>query len=91
MRPVFVVVPRVDVNDAFELAAADDQQPVQALAAQALDPALGLRLCLRRPHRRLDHADAFAAENLVEAGRELAVSVADQDANGHTLVVQAHD
>jgi hypothetical protein len=35
VRPVSVVVPRVDVNDAFELAAAKDQQPVEALAAQA--------------------------------------------------------
>ena len=43
VRPVRVVVPRVDLDDALELAAAEDQQPVETLAAQAPDPALGVR------------------------------------------------
>ena len=34
-----VVVPDVDTEDMLELAAADDQQPVEALAADAADPA----------------------------------------------------
>src|SRR6266511_2047003 len=42
VRSVFVVVLRVDVNDALELAAAEDQQPVETFAAQAFDPALGI-------------------------------------------------
>jgi hypothetical protein len=33
--PVRVVVRRPDVNHALEVAAADDQQPVEALAADA--------------------------------------------------------
>jgi putative transposase len=40
---VFVVVLRVDVNHALELAATKDQQPVETFAAHAFDPALGMR------------------------------------------------
>jgi hypothetical protein len=91
VRPVSVVVPRVDVNHAFEVGAAKDQQPVETFAARAFNPALGVRTRSRRPPRRLDHADPLGAEDLVEAGGELAVPVADQKACWHMLVVQAHD
>jgi hypothetical protein len=37
-----------------------------------------VRLRLWRPHRRLDHPDAFGAEDLVEAARELAVAVTNE-------------
>ena len=46
VRPVLVVMRAVGGHDAFEVAAADDQQPVETLAAQAADPAPGVRpLC----------------------------------------------
>ena len=51
VRPVSVVVLRVDVNDALEVATAENQQPVETFAAQAFDPALGVRTRPRRPHR----------------------------------------
>jgi uncharacterized membrane protein YgcG len=51
VRPVFVVVLGIDADDALEVAAAEDQQPVEALAAQAFDPALGVRTRSRRPYR----------------------------------------
>lgn len=35
-----------------EAAATDDQDPVEAFAADAAGPGLGVRACLRRPHRR---------------------------------------
>jgi hypothetical protein len=41
----------MDVDDALEPAAADDQQPVEALAAPSVHPALGVR---SRPLRRTD-------------------------------------
>jgi hypothetical protein len=91
VRPVSVVVLRIDVNYSFEVTAAEDQQPVEALAAEPFDAALGVRTRTRRPHRRLDHADALGAEHLVEAGGELTVSVADQEALANTLVIQPHD
>jgi hypothetical protein len=53
VRPVRVVVHRVDVNDALEVAAAEDQQPVKALAPQACDPALRVRPRPRCPHGAL--------------------------------------
>src|SRR5215218_2255152 len=89
--PVRVVVKRVDTNHALEMAAADDQQPVEALAAHASHPALGVRPRPWRPHRRLDDMDAFGAEDLVEVARELAVAIANQEADAYTLVVEAHD
>ena len=49
VRPMSVVVHRVDADGALEVAAAEDQQPVEALAAQAFDPALCVRTCPRRP------------------------------------------
>jgi len=88
VRPVRVVVRRVDLDDALELAAAEDQQPVEALAAQSADPALGVRSRPRCLHRRFDDTDAFGAEDLIEVARELAV--ADQEARPQVFVVESH-
>src|SRR5215207_689268 len=81
MRSVFVVVRRVLAQHRREVSAAEDQEPVEAFAAGASDPALGVRPRLWRAHRRFDHADAFGAEDLVELTRELAVAVAVTDQN----------
>jgi len=72
------------------VAAANDQQPVEALAADAADPPLGMCPRLRRPHRRLDQPDAFGAEDLVELAGELAVSVADEESRPDFFVVELH-
>ena len=48
---VAVVVLDVDPEDLLEVAAADDQQPVQALGADRPHPALGVRVRLGCPHR----------------------------------------
>ncbi len=50
MRPVLVVVLRVDAHHALEMAAAEDQQPVETRAAQTANPALGMRSRPWRPH-----------------------------------------
>ena len=81
-----VVVLDVDAEDALEVAAVEDEQPVEAFAAGGSNEALGDGVCLRRPHRRLDDADASAAEHLVEGAGVLAVAVADHEA--HALVRQ---
>jgi hypothetical protein len=62
MRPVFVVVLDVAAEDVFELAAADDQSPVEALAADAADEALGVGVGERRRLRsiRLLSSDSSA-------------------------------
>jgi hypothetical protein len=54
-RPVgtmLVVVLDVGPQDLLKVAAADDQQPVQALGTDRPHPALGVRVRLGCPHRR---------------------------------------
>jgi hypothetical protein len=61
------------------VAAAEDQQPVEALGADAANEALGVGVCLWGADWCVDDADSFAAEDLVEGGRELSVAVVNQD------------
>ena len=88
VRAMLVVVERVSSHDVLEVPAADDQQPVEAFAAQTPDPALGVRSRPRRPHGRLDHPDAFGAEDLVEVTGELAVSITDEEPRADICVVE---
>jgi hypothetical protein len=55
-----------DAGDVLELAAAEDEQSVEAFPAHAADPALRGSVSVRRPDRRADDADAFALEDAVE-------------------------
>ncbi len=80
MRASAVVVSHVGAEHVFEMSAADDQQPVETLGADGADEALGIGVCLWRTDRRMDHFDAFAAEDLVKGGAELAVPVMEQEA-----------
>jgi hypothetical protein len=80
MRPMPVVLHDVDVQHALELRAADDQDPVEALAPHRTDKALGVRIGTRRLDRRLDDLEPLASEDLVERGGELAVTIVDQEA-----------
>jgi hypothetical protein len=83
-------VQRVCGNEAFEVAASDDQEPVEALAPQSPDPALGVCSCPRRPQRRLDHTDVGCPEDLVEVAREFAVAVTDQKPRVDAIVFELH-
>jgi hypothetical protein len=51
VRPGAVVVAHVDAKNVLELAAADDQDPVETFAADAADPALDVRVRVRRTNR----------------------------------------
>ena len=75
--PLAVVVAHVDVKHVLELAAADDEQPVEALAADAADPALDLGVRVRRLDRRADDLDVLAHEEGVEGSGELRIPVMD--------------
>ena|SRR5438552_18262862 len=79
MGPMAVVVVDVDAENLLKLSPADDQDPVEAVAADGADPALGERVRLRRPERGADDLDAVASEDLVERAAELAVSVVNQE------------
>src|SRR5436189_5318370 len=52
--------------------------PVETLSSDRADEAFCVGVCPRRTDWRLDHGDPFAAEDLVEGGGELAVSVVDR-------------
>jgi hypothetical protein len=77
MRTMAVVMIDVDAEDALELAAAGDQEPVQALAPHRADKALGVGVRLGRLDRRSDDLDALAAEDLIEGPAELRVAIVD--------------
>jgi len=82
-RPVWamgVVVLEVDPKDLLEVAAPDDQQPVQALGPDRPDPAFRMGVRVRRLHRRQHHLGALGAEYVVEAAGELRVVVAQHEA-----------
>ena len=89
VRPLRVVVLDEDAKHALEVAAVDDQQPVQAFGADGPDEPLRDGVCLRRSHRRLDAPDPVAGEDLVEGACVLAVAVADQPARALVGEVEA--
>jgi hypothetical protein len=73
------------------MAAAEDQQPVEALTAHAAGPpALGVRVRVRRLDRRADDLDLFAAEDVVEATAELGVAIVNQEAERSLAIVERH-
>ena len=81
VRAFAVVVLDVDAQDVFEVAAADDQEPVETFGSDGSDKPLGVRVRLRRSHRRVDDPDSFAAEHLVEGRGELAIAIVNQEAD----------
>ena len=78
----------VDAEDVLELATADDQQPVEALAADAADPALHVSVRIRRPDRCADDLDLRARNERVERTWELGVAVVDREPNLPVMVIE---
>src|SRR5215211_8685967 len=78
-----------DAEHPLEMAAVDDQEPVETLGSDGADEALGNRVRLRRSDRRADDLDAFAAEDNVEVTRELAVAIPDQKAHRRRTLRQS--
>ena len=76
MGAVGVVVVEVVDDEAVELALVPDEGAVEQLAAKGADPAFGEGVGHRGPDRGLDDPEAFAVEDLVEGGDELAAAVA---------------
>ena len=87
---VLVVVTDVDMQDALELSAAEDQEPVEALPAHAADPALRVGVRVRRLERRTDYGDGLALEDAVEGAAELLVPVVDQEERAMLAVLELH-
>ena len=68
--PLLVEVADVDAEDMLELAASEDQEPIEALQlpTHAADPAFRVCVRVRRPDRCADDRDVFALEDAVEGG-----------------------
>src|SRR6266508_2587533 len=79
---------RVDAEHTFEVAATNDEQPVETLGADSADEALGVGVRLWCADWCLDHRDAFAAEDLVEGGAELAVAITNQETDWYRALGQ---
>ena len=67
MRPLLVVVRRVLGEDRSELPFVEDQQPVQALAANGADPPLGVGVRPRSSWWAAQYLDSGAGEDGAEA------------------------
>src|SRR6266511_2056252 len=83
-------MPAIDAEDVLEVAAAEDQDPVEAVGAKRANPALGVGIRVRRPDRRADHSDAFGPEDLIEGVAELRVTVVDEEPE-RLLRIELHD
>jgi hypothetical protein len=81
VRPVAVVGVDEDAEHPLEVAAVDDQEPIETFGSSRADEAFGDRVRLRGSHRCADDLDPFALEDGVEVARELAVAIPDQEAN----------
>jgi hypothetical protein len=64
-------------ENALEVPAVHDQDPVQALSPNGAYEPLGDRVRRRRPDGGVDDPDTLGVEYRVEGARELAVVVAD--------------
>jgi hypothetical protein len=58
LRRLYVVA-AVDAEHVLELAAAEDEDSVEAISAESADPALGVSVRVRRLDRGSDHLDAL--------------------------------
>jgi hypothetical protein len=83
----------VDVfaQHSLEVAARDDQDPVEALAPNAADPALGVRLRFSGGDRRADDADPLRAKEGVKGLCQFDVAIADHDVRMLPVMVQISD
>ena len=81
-----VVVLDIAVEDAKEVAAAGEQEMVQAFPAHGADPALGDGVGVRGLYRCGDDLGADRAPEVIEGPGERAVAVADQEPDGGGLL-----
>src|SRR5262249_5332695 len=90
VRPVRVVVPGVLGQDPGGVVFVGGQDVVGALGADGAHEPLGVTVRPWSSRRCLDDRDVLAAEHGVEAGGELGVSVADEEAGRAHSIAQIH-
>ena len=79
MRTVRVVVLDVLGEHGIQMAASEDERPVEALAPDGADLALADGVRPGCPDRALDDPGALCGEDGVEGSRELGVAIADEE------------
>ena len=79
------------LQDLFAVLGSGDQEVIEAFAAQCADEALCDRVGPRCSDWGAKDADVGAGEHGVEGGAELAVSVADQEAELLGAVAKVHE
>jgi hypothetical protein len=78
----------VDPEHMLEVAAAEDEDPVEAVSADGADPSLGVGVRVRCLHWGPGHLQALGAEHLVEGVAELRVAM-DQEPD-RLLLAELH-
>jgi hypothetical protein len=74
----------------FEVAAVDDQHPVQQLAADGADPSFGDRVRPGRLHGGAQDADALAGEHGIETLVNFGVAILDQEREVRHAIAEVH-
>ena len=82
-------MPAVGADDLIEVAAPENEDPVEAVGAESSYPTFGVGVRVRRLDRCADHPDAFAAEDLIEGVAELRVAVMDEHPE-RLLIAELH-
>ena len=91
VRAVSVVMLGKLLQHQREVAGPDDQNVIEAFAAQGADPALYDRVRLRRSDWCADGPDVGAGKHRVEGGSEPAVPVTDQEPKLLGAVAKVHE
>ena len=83
-----MVMRHVFPQQVSDVALPQRHHPVQALLLDRPDEPFGIRVRIRRPHRRLDHAHATRRQHRSYRGAPRGIPVTDQEAarGGHPLV-----
>src|SRR5947209_20355257 len=89
MRPLVVVVQEIFVDDRLQVALVDDKHPVEAVAAAAPDPALGMRIGPRRHQWSQDYSSTLAIGRPDRPGCKLLVPIVDQHAEIDPLILES--
>jgi hypothetical protein len=78
-----------DTENALEVAAGDDQEPIEALSASGADEALGDRVGLRRAYRSLDTSMPSLAK-MASKSRLTRSRLRKRSGVGRSAIVQAN-
>jgi hypothetical protein len=81
---------RVDAQYAVEMSAPENEDAIEAVAADGAHPALGERVRVRCLDGSPDHLDSLGTEDIVEGMRKLRVAVPDQQVEAALLLAQLH-